>query len=87
MNDSFELKDIKQVPNDYVTVKITDKSGFTWEATGDAGMVIIHNKNRSEVDAIGNAENLARLLITAMKKVGSLVGHDVVEHAIQMYRK
>lgn len=69
----------------FVTVKISDKSGYEWGMGGEAGLVVAINKGHAEVDIIGSEENIEFLLATALIKARKLMGEKVVDTAIAHY--
>ena len=74
-------------PKDFVTVKITDKNGYDWEAKGEAGMVSIFLEGKAEVDFMGTAQEIEFLLATALLKVSELLSPQLVEKAILRYKE
>lgn len=85
--DSLLIENDKQAGDDFTTVAIADKDGYHWEASGEAGMVVIKKGDDSEVDIIGSGENVSKLLATALIKVRQMIGKRYVDEALKLYQE
>jgi len=73
--------------DDFVEVKITTKDGYSWDAKGESGMVVVTKGDHSEVDIIADIPGVVRLLSTVMIKVSELMHPRYVDMAILIYFK
>jgi hypothetical protein len=85
--DRLLIENDKQAGEDFATVAIADKDGYNWQASGEAGMVVIKKGNESEVDIVGSGENVSKLLATALIKVREMIGRDFVDKALELYEQ